>query len=414
MSAPLNTIAPATDRLAGQLLRLKFEPLVEADFRKDYEAGATSARIVLHLLAIAMVISTVLYDRSLLGMPDALTATARTLQFGLEVPVIALSLLFAWFFPLRRWSAAATIVAAMTMVAGMVMQRHFGAQFGFDVPLVLPALVLTATLTVARLRLHLFLPWAVGALSVATMEELTRTHGSAASIYGCIANWMLFTMSVAAGWLLEHSFRGSWLHGRQLEQQAARDALTELPNRRHFDSMLVRLVREAVRERKSVAVLMLDVDDFKAYNDRYGHPAGDECLRRISRWLADSMRRPNDFCARLGGEEFAAVWFNASTRDAPRLAEELREGIARLGIPHGGARNRRVVTASGGFVQIVAPASEDRALAIAVEMLERADRALYEAKRLGRSRMCVSGPAPIMRRADDPSTMEFPPAQRLG
>ncbi|HKY93047.1 MAG TPA: GGDEF domain-containing protein [Nevskiaceae bacterium] len=402
------------DELRSQLLRLRFEPRVESDFRKDYEAGATGARILLHVLAIAMVVSTVLYDRWLLGMPDGLAGIARALQFGLEVPVIALSLAIAWFYPLRRWSPVATVVAAMTMVAGMVAQRHFGAAYGFDVPLVFPALVLTATLTVARLRLRAFLPWAVGALATASVAELMRTHGSPSSIYGVIANWMLFTMSVAGAWLLEHSFRGSWLHGRQLEQQAARDALTDLPNRRHFDAMLVRLVREAVRERKSIALLMLDVDDFKAYNDRYGHPAGDECLRRISRWLGDSMRRPHDFCARLGGEEFGAVWFNASTRDAPRLAEELREGIARLGIPHGGARNRRVVTASGGFVQIVAPASEDKALAIAVELVERADRALYEAKRAGRSRMVISGPAPILRRDEESVTMELPPAQMRG
>jgi diguanylate cyclase (GGDEF)-like protein len=301
----------------------------------------------------------------------------------------------------------------MTMVGGLVAQRHYGAAYGFDVPLVFPALILTATFMVARLRLRAFLPWAVAGLTAATVEELTRTHGAPSSIYGCIANWMLFIMSVAGAWLLEHSFRASWLNGRRLEEQAARDALTELPNRRHFDAVLVRLVRQAVRERKSIALLMLDVDDFKAYNDRYGHPAGDECLRRISRWLGDSMRRPQDFCARLGGEEFGAVWFNASTRDAPRLAEELREGIARPGIPHGGARNRRVVTASAGFVQIVAPASEDKALAIAVELVERADRALYEAKRSGRSRMVISGPAPILRR-DEQQTMELPPVQMRG
>src|SRR5690349_3336910 len=116
--ALFNLPPPSTDRLRGQLFRLRFEPGVETEFRKDYGAGATDARILLHVLAIAMVVSTVLYDRWLLGMPDEFAGIARLLQFGLEVPVIALSLAFSWFFPLRRFSGKATVVASMTMVGG--------------------------------------------------------------------------------------------------------------------------------------------------------------------------------------------------------------------------------------------------------------------------------------------------------
>lgn len=409
MSEPLprSPLLPATGSEREQLMRLRFDRLVERDFRKDYEAGARNARVILHLLALAMVASTALYDRWLLGMPDAFAPAARAIQFGLMVPALLVSLLFAWAYRFRTWSEPATIVAMLAVVGGLALQRHFGARFGFDVPAVFPALALTATLTLARLRLFYLLPWVAAAVAGTTIAELVRTHGAPASVYGCIANVMLVAMSVMAAWFVEHSSRWNWLNGRQLEQQAARDALTGLPNRRHFDAMLVRLVREAARERKNVALLMLDVDDFKAYNDRYGHPAGDECLRQISRCLGENMRRPQDFCARLGGEEFGAVWFNASARDAPRLAEELREGIARLNIPHLAARARRVVTASGGFVQVVAPNSEDEAATLAADLIERADRALYEAKRAGRSRLVISGPSPVLRR-EDPQTEEIP------
>ncbi len=398
---------PASSGPRRQLLRLRFDRRDELDFRADYEAGAMDPRLLLLIIALLMVAATPLYDRSLLLMPDAFTPIARSLQFGLEIPAILAAIFVTWNVKWRRWSAPACLLATVAVCTGVAAQRYVGANYGFFVPPVFPALIIAAALTVARLRFFYVVPWMAGVMIITTVLELWRFDAAPAAIYQCIANWMLFALTATGAYLLEHSARWNWYNGRLLEQQAARDALTDLPNRRHFDSMLLRLVREAIRERKNVALLMIDIDDFKAYNDLYGHPAGDECLRRTSRWLADNMRRPQDFCARLGGEEFGAVWFNASTRDAPRLAEELREGIARLAIPHAAARARRVVTASAGFVQLMAPGPEEAAESIAAELIERADRALYEAKRSGRSRMVISGPHPVLK--SEASTVELPP-----
>jgi len=148
---------------------------------------------------------------------------------------------------------------------------------------------------------------------------------------------------------------------------------------------------EAARERKTVALLLLDVDHFKSYNDLYGHPAGDEALRRIAAWLAQGVRRPQDFCARLGGEEFAAVWFNPMPPNARWLSEQLRQGIGALAIPHAqGVAG--VVSASGGLVELDPPTLDRPTQAVAEELMRRADRALYAAKAAGRDQLKVAEP----------------------
>ena len=173
----------------------------------------------------------------------------------------------------------------------------------------------------------------------------------------------------------------------QLAALAATDGLTGIANRRHFDEELFAEWRRAAREGTSLAVMLLDVDHFKRFNDRYGHPAGDDCLRRVASTIAATIRRPGDRPARYGGEEFAVILPATDLAGAMDVADRVRAGIQAMAIVHEG-NEAGVVTASIG-VAVVSPVAK---LGIATSaLLEAADGALYEAKRTGRNRV-VSAP----------------------
>lgn len=369
-------------------LRLRFSSTVlEAQFRRDHEIGSRTSRLVLLGLGAIMIAVTPLYDRPLLDPPEAFVSFSRWMQFAVQIPAVLAVFFITWHRGLRHFSAPAIVLGAAAVAGGLCAQHVVGARLGFSVPHDFAALAVAAIFMLGQLRVFYFLPAAVALMIATTLAQLQAGTFSSAAIYDAISTWMLFALALAGAYLLEVSARTAWRQRVILESEAARDALTDLPNRRHFDSMLVRLVRQAARERKSVALMILDVDDFKAYNDTYGHPAGDQCLRRVSRWLREAMRRPQDFCARIGGEEFAAVWFDAQPSAAPVLAEELRAGIRQLAITHAGSSTGRTVSASAGFAQVFSPRSEDAAASIALELIARADQALYEAKRGGRDRL---------------------------
>lgn len=367
-----------------QLLWLRFDTPLERQFQAGYESGARASRATIMVIGMLMMGVTPLYDSSLLRAPPAFLQASHFLQFGVQIPAISVALLFTLHARLLRWSVPATIGATTVTAFSLTAQHVFGYQNQFTVPHDFPAMTVAAMLILGRLRFRTALPWALltmGAVSTAQIGFIGLP-----AVYDAIASWMLTVIAAIAAYLLEYSARQSWYRGRLLEFLASRDGLTGLPNRRHFDLELRRLVREAVRQQRNVAVMVLDVDHFKAYNDRYGHPAGDRCLSVVGEWLGSSMRRPQDFCARIGGEEFAAVWYDASPEIAVQLAESLREGI------NGLARERGItgaeqVNASGGFAQVIAPSpavSPDR---ITADLVQRADTALYSAKRAGRGRL---------------------------
>jgi diguanylate cyclase (GGDEF)-like protein len=181
---------------------------------------------------------------------------------------------------------------------------------------------------------------------------------------------------------------------RRLELRASTDELTQLPNRRRFVEFLEQEWLRAEREPCSVALLMIDVDFFKRYNDRHGHQAGDDCLRRVAAVIAARVKRTSDLAARYGGEEFAVVLSGADEDGARGVAEWIRAEIESQQIPHGGSSVSDFVTVSVG-VSVAAPCLGARV----DSLVGAADAALYRAKELGRnaiiaaSAMAAAGPA---------------------
>lgn len=169
------------------------------------------------------------------------------------------------------------------------------------------------------------------------------------------------------------------LANSELAKRSNTDGLTGVANRRHFDETLAQEVARARRLKEPVALIMLDVDHFKKFNDRYGHLAGDSCLIRVAGVIDASVRRPGDLTARYGGEEFAIVAASCDGEDALTLAETLRGRIEQLAITHA-ASPAGVVTASLGVAVLVPDDSNGAARLIAM-----ADKALYRAKGNGRN-----------------------------
>jgi diguanylate cyclase (GGDEF)-like protein len=170
---------------------------------------------------------------------------------------------------------------------------------------------------------------------------------------------------------------------RILEKLALTDSLTAVANRRQFDHVVAGEVKRASRTKKGLALLLVDVDKFKDYNDLYGHGGGDLCLRQIAQSLQNTVRRPSDLVARYGGEEFAVLLPDTDEDGAVTIAMDLLEAIRALNIPHA-AWERGIVTISIGLA-----VSWPAGVIDATALIERADRALYAAKQAGRDRVLI-------------------------
>lgn len=175
------------------------------------------------------------------------------------------------------------------------------------------------------------------------------------------------------------------LKAELLESLVMRDDLTGIPNRRYFNEAYDSEWKRAQRAGDWLAVIAMDVDHFKDYNDNYGHGLGDACLRKVATALAFSVARPGDLVARCGGEEFAAVLPKTDLMGARDVAERFRTGVEALRIAHAHSKAAEVVTVSVGYAAAI-PANG----IMPQGLLGVADRMLYRAKRAGRN--CVSGP----------------------
>ncbi|QEY31418.1 diguanylate cyclase [Synechococcus sp. RSCCF101] len=169
-----------------------------------------------------------------------------------------------------------------------------------------------------------------------------------------------------------------------LARQARIDGLTLVANRRALDGFLESEWRRLARSRRPLSLLMIDVDHFKAYNDRHGHPAGDACLVTIARLIAEVVQRPTDLVARYGGEEFACVLSDTDQRGALHIAEAIRQRLAELNAQPMGSQLLDAVTVSIGVATCTPALGTPLA-----GLIEGADRCLYRAKRSGRNRVCA-------------------------
>lgn len=175
---------------------------------------------------------------------------------------------------------------------------------------------------------------------------------------------------------------------RKLRARILIDSLTQIPNRRHLDEYLRREWARARRERSPISLLMVDIDYFKAYNDNYGHLAGDHCLQQVAQAICKAVSRPSDLVCRYGGEEFAAILPGTDGTGACRVAEHMLRQVQKLRIEHSFSPVADVVTASVGASSVLLSHSVEAQQLPCEAVISSADQALYQAKQAGRNQVC--------------------------
>jgi diguanylate cyclase (GGDEF)-like protein len=354
----------------------RFRPRLEAEYaRTRLMDGRALVRVTSVLAVLAAVLRGV--ELAVRGPRTGLFM----IDFGLVVAGSIVLAAIAWspaferlylpwartVIPLRNTLVAAHIAGAAahgqleTLMALPLMLIGPFFFFGLRFPTALVAGVLTVTtFLAAALFFELPLPVAI--------------HSGTFLVLAVIACAM-------AALHFEKCARTGFLEGRLIADLAQHDALTGTKNRRVFDEHLTRIWQQAIEDGRAVAVLLLDVDHFKAYNDRYGHLAGDLALRRVAQAAQRFVRRPLDILARYGGEEFAAILYDVEPGEAKAVAERMCRTVAELAIEHRDSRTAAAVTISVGVAVVQATLQRNPRGA-----LQLADQALYQAKVRGRNR----------------------------
>lgn len=174
---------------------------------------------------------------------------------------------------------------------------------------------------------------------------------------------------------------------KMLAAQAYTDGLTGINNRRHFDRQLSVEFKRALRQQSPLTVMMIDVDEFKKFNDHFGHLDGDTCLKAVASTLRKELKRPGDFVARYGGEEFSLILPDTNAKGAELLANALLNAVRCLQLEQAPSATYPCVTVSIGYSTLNVP-TDDTNTVTNTALLQLADRALYQAKEQGRDRCC--------------------------
>ncbi|WP_195163336.1 GGDEF domain-containing protein [Mesorhizobium sp. NBSH29] len=326
---------------------------------------------------------------------------------------------FYWAF-LQHFGLVTPWIIAIAWVISRNASRVVRESLAASIPIVISAQVLAVfLLTTSPAAAHYQYFVLLVVLYMNTIQRLPHRYALTASIIIVIMHSIAVVMSDQMSWAtaaistttlsvaayltlvsnfyLERDSRRSYLHTLrdrlrhdEVENEAKHDPLTDLANRRYLTDRMQELWKQG-DVISPVAVILLDIDHFKPFNDWYGHTAGDSCLKRIAACIRAELRGQSDLAVRYGGEELLVLLPNIEASDAIRIAERIRRSIESLAMPHEGMGARAVVTASFGVA--AAPVSTISG----PELIAAADVALYAAKRNGRNQVWP----PLMRAKSD-------------
>ena len=374
--------SPQARQLRAGFPWLTFHPELEPDFRRThFDENLVHTRVNL-CLAVVITVAFSIMESVVLGpemnrMPGMIHALVI-------LPMLLIGL--ASSFSVHRHRIYPLVMMAASTVLGLsVAAIQITATLG-GTPILFPCLMLAIIFIYFMGGLIFYHALAANVivmlvyLAVGAALQLP-SHEFSYDVLAMVAT-NLFGASIV--YMHEKTSRMRFLEACLLREMVARDGLTGIQNRRMFDQHIQRVWQQAVREEERVAVLLVDVDCFKDYNDRYGHQAGDECLRAVAVSLSQCARRPLDFVARYGGEEFAIVLYEASREYVAEVLTRIQRSIAELNIPHEASRVAGRLTVSIGAAFIL-PSSQRTYEGL----IQLADEALYAAKEQGRNRVVV-------------------------
>jgi diguanylate cyclase (GGDEF)-like protein len=373
-----------TSSLTEQLQRgfhgLRFDGELETAYRRDqFHDRLRYLRINLAILAVISLV-VIQVDRVVIPMLGRLVPDlART---GIMLPLLLAGFAITFVRRADAWYPR-YIAVAMTLALAAMSWVSVAAWIAGE-PRIFGRLLLAIIAVYFVLGLAFRSAIAVNALglvayaAIAVAKDMPGVDMTHYLLTLGIAN----VICVAGAWNLEHARRTAWLEGQRLAETALQDGLTGIHNRRRFDEHLQRAWAQSIRDRKPIALLLADIDHFKAFNDRYGHQAGDEAMKAVAATLARFARRPLDLAARYGGEEFAIILFDSKRADAEILGTEMLDAVQKLAIPHQDSGAAPVLTISLGIACVVPAARRSCS-----GLVQLADQALYAAKDGGRNRL---------------------------
>jgi diguanylate cyclase (GGDEF)-like protein len=361
---------------------LTFDAELEAAFRlSNFDENLNHTRVNL-VLAILISVAFSAMDSLVLGRE--LNRIPSMIHMLVVIPVLLICLASSFSARRHRIYPPVTMIAVTILGLSVAMIQIIASAGGVSV--LFPCVMLAIIFIYFMGGLIFYHAVAVNVIVMLVYLALGTALALPGREFGYDALAMvasnLFGASVV--YMHEKTSRMRFLEACLLHEMVARDGLTGIQNRRMFDQHIARVWQQAIREEERIAVLLADIDCFKDYNDRYGHQAGDECLRAVAVSLSQCARRPLDFVARYGGEEFAIVLYEASREYVAEVLTRIQRSIAELNIPHEASRVASRLTVSIGAA-FVLPAA-NRTLE---GLIQLADEALYSAKEEGRNRVIV-------------------------
>jgi diguanylate cyclase (GGDEF)-like protein len=371
------------ESLAAQQLKrgfpwLRFRAPLEQEFRIAYRDQIRGQLQV--NLWLAVVLMTAFFVMGHWALGQKLNQGLDPLRIASVAPALlaALAVTYTrfyhrWFDPLAQ--LLAPLFGVSVLVEALIAATHGVSVFSAVVLTIVGLYLMVGMLFYAALRtaLIVMLAYLIGA-------NATHMPGEQVA-YNFVVLMATNIVGASVCYALERVHRTNYLEARLLTEMACRDGLTGIYNRRMLDEHLDKVWQQAGRERVFVALLLVDIDHFKAYNDYYGHQAGDECLKSVAQTLTRCARRPLDFTARYGGEEFALVLYDARREYVVDLMRQMQAGVAGLALKHAASPGAKHLTVSIGAAWVLPKAERSH-----FGFVQLADEALYEAKGAGRNR----------------------------
>lgn len=364
---------------------LAFEGELEQAYRR-YHTHAFLGRMRWALL-VAMVLALLFVAIDAISLPDPLRGQILALRLGVIQPM----LLLAWLATYKReWRDHLQLIGGIVAllcglaVAGVIGLARYHA-FALPYEGIILVTVFFYFLTGLRFTTAVLCGWLTFLAYLAV--ELSLGLAGETLVSNAIFLGLANVIGSVGCYSLEYSTRQNFLAHGLLQDLAEKDFLTGLLNRRAFTERAELCWRQAQREQRPMALVMMDVDFFKRYNDHYGHAAGDEALRQVARVIGEHARRPLDCTARYGGEEFVGCWYDLEEAQLTSLLEQLLQAVEGLGLDHAWSDAASSVTLSIGAAYLHPQPHQSLE-----DALRLADVALYLAKEQGRNRVVCKQP----------------------
>lgn len=367
----------------------RLSPALEAAFRAVLRRRYRYSRSLLLAVHALMFAVSPLLNAPLFEVSAAATPFVQLLELGLILPLllIAIGLTLAKVPALLQQSVQTLAVIALGIATLTLRQLSLRGEMHFPsqmLGIVLVAVALFGGFSFRRIALG-----AAVFIALAITQEYRWPLPGASPALEAYTLALLGLIAILGAYAIEVINRINWLGYQYASSLAKTDALTGLSNRHDFNRLFPRLLQQAAREQRGLAVMLVDIDHFKSINDRYGHPFGDEVLRQVGRALSGRVaRRPMDLVARYGGEELVVVWYDLHAEALPELAEGVLEVIRGISLSLPMSQEPLRLTASGGCRWLL-PSREQSA----ERLLREVDGLLYQAKAAGRDRWLAPPPS---------------------